>query len=734
MKRSTRILAALSSVALSPMAVAAHAQDVSQGSANDAASDGQDIVVTARLRAESAIAAPVAVTAFTSQAIEQAGINRPNDFISLSPNVSFTEAQDAGTSFLTIRGITQVRNGEPSVALVIDGVAQASPSVITQELFDIAQIEVLKGPQGALYGRNSIGGAIVITTKQPTNEYAGWVRLGVGNGGLMKAQGSISGPIVEDKLLFSVAGSLISDNGLLKNVYLNEKADPYRDRSLHGLLKWLPTDNLTIDLRAGYTRTTGGALNYVINSNPLFATLPDGADNTSVPITAAFRGKQERDLRDVSLKINLETDFGTLTSISAYSYDRNRSAGPAAPYDSTAAGGAQDGFTTNNNYSQELRFTSPSEKAFRYIVGAYYLHTDREYQITSAALNRTGIFYSGIDLSGPDQTTFASWNKERRDAYAVFGQAAIDLTSELELSAALRYDRDERRQTDILPIVPTTTDFINYTYPVNPNLGKSQSATFDEWQPKVTLAYKPSRNLTLYANYAKGFSSGGFNPVGLADAAATFGLVGLSDIYSPETSTTYEAGVKAALLGGKLRFDGSVFKTNFKNANFFSYFFQVNAQLISSIDTKLWGFEGEAKLELVPGLDLFAGYGYTHSRIEAYDIDPTVVGNKAPYVPSSSYNLGAQVNVPVSASWEVQARAEYTVKGKQYWEPYNITARSPVDLVNARLGLKNDDLDLTVTGWVRNLFNEKYNTEYVAGGFVQQARPRSFGVDVQMKF
>lgn len=702
--------------------------------ADNGATEMGEIVVTARLRAESALSAPVAVTAFTSQMIERAGINRPNDFISLAPNVSFTESQDAGTSFLTIRGITQVRNGEPSVALVIDGVAQASPSVITQELFDIAQIEVLKGPQGALYGRNSIGGAIVITSKQPTNDFAGWLRIGAGNGGLMKAQGSFSGPIVEDKLLFSVAGSVISDSGLLNNVYLNNKADPYRDRSLHGQLKWLPTENLTIDLRAGYTRTTGGALNFVINSNPLFATLPDGADNTSVPITAAFLGKQERDLRDVSLKINLDTDVGTLTSISAYTYDRNRSAGPAAPYDSTAAGGAQDGFTKNDNYSQELRFTSPSDEPFRYIVGAYYLHTDREYQITSAGLNRTGIFYSGIDTSGPDQTTFANWYKERRDAYAVFGQASIDLTKELELSAAIRYDRDERRQTDILPIVPSTTNFVTYTYPANPNLGNSQSATFSKWQPKLTLAYKPSKNLTVYANYAKGFSSGGFNPVGLAAAAANFGLVGLSDVYAPEISTTYEAGVKTSLLGGRLRLDGSAFQTDFENANFFSYFFQVNAQLISSMDTKLWGYEGEAKFEVVRGLNLFAGYGYTHSKIDGYDIDPSVVGNKAPYVPSSSYNLGVQANAPVGPSWEAQGRVEYTVKGKQYWEPYNITARSPVKLVNARFGLTNTDLDLSVTAWVRNLFDEKYNTEYVAGGFVQQARPRTFGVDVQKKF
>lgn len=731
------LMLSTASVAYSLPALAANTASAGdQGGApvEQAEAETGEIVITARMRAESAIAAPVAVTAFTSQMIERAGISRPNDFISLSPNVSFTEAQDAGTSFLTIRGITQVRNGEPSVALVIDGVAQASPSVITQELFDIAQIEVLKGPQGALYGRNSIGGAIVITTKQPTNDFTGWVRLGAGNGSLMKAQGSISGPIVQDKLLFSVAGSLISDNGLLENVYLNKKADPYRDRSVNGSLRWFPADNVTVDLRGGYTRTTGGALNYVINSTPLFVTLPDGADNTSVPITAAYLGTQQRDLRDVSLKVDIDTGLGTLTSISAYTYDYNRSAGPAAPYDSAALGGAQDGFTKNNNYSQEIRFTSPSDNPFRYIVGAYYLRTDREYQITNAALNRTGVFYSGIDFNGPDQTTFANWFKERRNAYAVFGQAAIDLTDKLELSAALRYDRDKRRQTDILPIVPTTTDFVNYTYPANPNLGSSQSATFSEWQPKVTLAYKPSRNLTIYANYAKGFSSGGFNPVGLAAAAAGFGLVGLSDVYAPATTTTYEAGLKTSLLGGKLRLDGSVFKTDFNNANFFSYFFQVNAQLISSMDTELWGFEGEAKFEVVRGLNLFAGYGYTHSRIEGYSIDPTVIGNKAPYIPSSSYNLGAQFDAPISANWEILGRAEYTVKGKQYWEPYNITARSPVRLVNARLGLNNTDFDFSVTGWVRNLFNEKYNAEYVAGGFAQRARPRTFGVDVQKKF
>jgi iron complex outermembrane receptor protein len=700
----------------------------------------EEIVVVSRMRSESLLSVPVAVNAFTAKMIADAGINRPNDFIALSPNVTLSESQDAGTSFLTIRGISQVRNGEPSVALIIDGVAQASPSVITQELFDIDHIEVLKGPQGALYGRNSIGGAIIITTKQPTNNFEGWVRVGTGNGGLMKAQASVSGPIVKDKLMFSVGGSSIHTDGYLENVYLKKKADPYGDQSFHALLKWVPAENITVDLRGGLTHTTGGALNFVVN-DPIFVTVPGGADDTSKPIQAAYLGVQTRNLRDISLKVNIDTGFGTLSSISAYAYDSNRSGGMAAPYDSGGFSGGQDGYLINHNYSQELRFTSPSENRFRYILGGYYLHTDRENQIVNEAFNNIGILVNGIFTSGINQTTAAAWNKEKRDAYAVFGQLAFDITDQLELSGAIRYDRDKRKQTNVLPITPTNNAALwwlatpsDFTYPANPNYGASQGATFDKWQPKATLTFKPNTDLTVYASYAQGFSSGGFNPMGLAAVAATFGLNGLSDIYAPETSTTYEGGLKARLLDGRLRFNGAVFKTKAKNTNFFSYFWQVNAQLISSIDEDLWGFEAEAAFRVVTGLDLFAGYGYTHSEIKKNDIAPLTVGNVGPYIPKDSYNIGAQYKAPIVGDTEVLARMEYTVKGTQYWEPYNITSRSPVRLVNARFGFQNDANGWSLMAWARNLFDEKYNAEYVSGGFVQQGMPRTYGLDLQKKF
>ncbi len=143
----------------------------------------EEVIVTVRLRSERLMEVPVTVAAFSRQDIEDAGIRRPRDYLSLVPNVALVAAQNAGTTFLTIRGITQVRNNEPPVAVSVDGMLQTSPNQFNQALLDIQQIEVLKGPQGALYGRNAVGGAINITTQGPSDEFRGRMQVGAGNGG-----------------------------------------------------------------------------------------------------------------------------------------------------------------------------------------------------------------------------------------------------------------------------------------------------------------------------------------------------------------------------------------------------------------------------------------------------------------------------------------------------------------------------------------------------------------------
>src|SRR3970282_1723346 len=190
----------------------------------------ETVTVTARRRDELSLDVPVAVNTFTADVIEAAGIDRPQDFVALTPNMSVVQTQNQGTSFVTVRGISQARNSEPSVAVLIDGVQMATPSLFNQELFDIETIQVLKGPQGALYGRNAIGGAIIINTRKPSDVVEGNVTLGGESGPGINLRGGMSGPI-SNTLKYIASASFFDTEGYIRNVHLDENADPFRDGS-----------------------------------------------------------------------------------------------------------------------------------------------------------------------------------------------------------------------------------------------------------------------------------------------------------------------------------------------------------------------------------------------------------------------------------------------------------------------------------------------------------------------
>src|SRR3984885_5515740 len=234
---------------LSPLVAAALAAVIVAEPVLAADSDElQEIVVTARKREESLQNVPVTEDAFTEQTIKSAGIESPRDFVSMVPNMTLVEVQNVGNSFITIRGISQARNSEPSVAVLVDGVLEPNPYEFDQELTDIKQIEVLKGPQGALYGRDAIGGAIIIQTADLSDHFEGEGKLGIGNGLSEKAQVAVSGPIDDaGTLRYRASVNFYNTDGYLENTYLDRKADPYRDYSGRLRLVWKPSDQWSAD-------------------------------------------------------------------------------------------------------------------------------------------------------------------------------------------------------------------------------------------------------------------------------------------------------------------------------------------------------------------------------------------------------------------------------------------------------------------------------------------------------
>ncbi len=696
------------------------------------------IYVTVRRRSEALQDVPAAITAFTADTIEAAGIERPLDFINLTSNVNLVETQNAGNAFIIIRGITQARNSEPSVAVIVDGVQQVNPAQFNQELFDIEQIEVLKGPQGGLYGRNAIGGAIVIRTRQPSDEFEGRVQVGADNGFGYWLRGGVSGPI-SDTLRFRVAGSWYDTEGFIRNTFLNEDADPVEDLGLRGTLLWTPTANFSADLRGSINRLRTQALYFNIVSD---------VNDTSLPVRVNNAGQNDRDIENVSLRLNYDTGFGTLTSVSSYDTLDEILTGDAFDFLPIPESfffnlfeflfGPGNGFDLNQSQfldveaiSQEIRFTSPEERRFRYIVGAYGIDTNRFISTGNMIDTGNGVFpvfrTPTTNLLNPQFTFLA--DRQNNFAWAVFGNASYDITEQLEVDLSLRYDRDRRRQTTLTPtaFLPNVPGF-----PAGAT-GDVRTRIFDDWQPKVTLTWEPSPTLTLYGGYSRGFRSGGFNQTGVGAVAFANGIVGVGDIFEDETANTFELGGRAQLLDRRLRLAANVYMTETKNSYFFVFLAANSTQNLGNVpEADIWGFELEATARPMAGLDLSAAFGYTNSEITDFP-DPAVIGNELPLISRYTLNLGAQYRAPITAGGlGLLARVDYRRTGRTWWEPFNTTSRDPINLVNARLGLEGENWSLI--GFAENLFDEEYNAEFSPGGFVFKARPLRYGAEATFRF
>ncbi|HEY5647610.1 MAG TPA: TonB-dependent receptor, partial [Pseudomonadales bacterium] len=538
--------------------------DLRAAAADDSDVIEEIVVTTARKREEALEDTPASINVFSAEEIRSAGIETPHDFIALTPNVTLVQTQNAGNSFINIRGVSQARNSEMSAAVLVDDVLMTNPSQFNQQLYDIEQIEVLRGPQGALYGRNAIGGAITIRTKEPTDEFEGVVDVGADSGPGYKVRGAVSGPVT-DTLKFRVAASYMDTDGYINNPYLGKEADPYEDFSARMRLLYEPTDTFRADLRFYVSQ---------LDTQALYFNIAAEADDTSLPVRVNNPGVNERDMWGFSMKLDFETEFGTLTSITAYddldelltgdnfdflpreeSWLNGPYAGEFGGYIKFLTGDevvdlSQTQYLEVDAWSQELRFTSPSENRVRWIVGGYLIATDRYISTGNQVDRGNGVFtvkktprYSvfcydpNIAQYFPDQCGATPTadpspqigllvDSQDNFAWALFAEVATDLTDQLELAVSLRYDKDERKNTTLTePLYDPT--FLGLVP------GDKRKESWDDLQPKVTLRYKPQDNVTVYGGYSRGFRSGGFNQTGVG---AAVDAPGVDDLFDEQTA------------------------------------------------------------------------------------------------------------------------------------------------------------------------------------------------------
>jgi len=716
----------------------------------------ETVVVTARQRSENIEKVPAQVTAFTSEMIQAKGITNPADFLSAVPNVTFIPTQNSGTSFIVMRGIGQARNSEPSAAIVVDGVPMTQPAAFNQELLDIQQIEVVKGPQGALYGRNAIGGAILITTKQPTDEWDAQVTGGYNSGPGGKADASVSGPIA-DGLKMRAAVSYYNTDGWLTNLDTKDQsaspnADPVSD--LNGRVSFLyqPNQDFTADLRLSTDILHTRGLYYVVDFTPGHFNNPNYTDQS---IDLNNSGFDDRKIYDAALKLGYNLNGGTFNSITGYSTVWEILTGDGYSFDPFGQskigfdfGQAQ--FLTVQTFSQEVRYTSAADQRFRWIAGAQIFSTGR-YISTGNMFD--GSFDSGVkpvfrvpnpqfglQSFGPQSQISYLADAQHQFAWAGYLDMSYDISSAVELSLNMRYDNDHRENITDTPQQFLDANPVTGRQAIPATTGERRSHTWDAFQPQLILKWQANDNLSLYADYSRGFRSGGFNQTGVAQAAAAAGYDNVYDIFKANVADTIEAGFKSQWDDGRLVLNGSAYFTWDHNDYYFVFLASNSTQNLGNIKSAhLGGLDLDMTAHVTDHFALNAGFGYTDSDITAFP-GPTsnlVVGSRMPLVSEYTFNIGAQYDQPINDRLNFFARIDDALTGPTTFvipvlsEPHPI-ARDPLNLVDLRVGLEQDNWRLTF--WSKNLFDTKYNVEYSTGGFRYLGEPLQWGFDLSKRF
>lgn len=718
----------------------------------------EEVVVTARRAEETIQDAPIAVSAFSEAKIQDAGIERPEDFLQMVSNVMFIDTAEAGDTQVIIRGVINTRDVDQSFALLVDGVPQPNPNALNRELVDIQQLEVVKGPVSPLYGRNALGGAIIINTKKPTDVFEAKVAAGFGNGKQRKSNAMISGPLIADQLYGRLSLSYSDWDGVFDNLFLGGTVDFHREQRARSRLIWEPLDNLSFDLVTEYSEVDSSAIAFNLQVPVLQPQFPRHIDvnDTSIPFSNNVRSINPQRRVDVSLKTDWATDSGTFTTVLAYN-DNNNELGSDFIVDfsnpllvpeaidefgvigyTSAPGSIAYQKRNEDDLTVEVRYASPLEQPLRWSVGGSYVEQNREVFVALDLDNADGAIQN--PHPGPQTVLINEWLETETEVWSVFAQLSYDVSDRLELSVAARYDDEERVSTNLNRVfVPLFNEFP----------GLAQTFEYDKFQPRLSFRWQALDHINIYGSYGQGYRAGGFNQPGTRQLVlAVDGLpatTNIQDAYEPEELQSFEIGLKSDWLDGRLRFNAAAFYTTADDTQIFEFTPVTSTRARLNIDeTEMQGFELESTFRASSYLELFGSFGYTEATIEAFAADPGIVGNDVLGVPEYTVNLGFQYQRPVNlgaaqVNWFTRLDAQRI--GDTPWDINDNpgTVRDPLDLVNLRVGLRGERW--SITGWARNLFDEEYNQESIIStnallgvvNFTAKGQTRTYGLDFEYR-
>ena len=696
---TANIAVALISTFFSAPFAAAQEEKLKQEAAQEEKARGEyeleTMTVTAQKQEENIQEVPVSITVFNELDIEDRKIDSVFEMADFVPNFMILHLGGSGLNAPTMRGITaRIESGRVSTGLFVDGVPIINSGGFEAEMLDIERIEVLRGPQGTLYGKGTQVGAVNIYTRQPDNDLRG--KVSAEGGKLLSAEAgdkltgaasfSLSGPIMKDRLFFAVAGKYAEKDGFIKNTMTGDTIDDREYWFGRAHLRWVPMEKLDISLIASRVdhADRGDQLTLSETGAAMYG-MPTPQERT---VSSNLKGGYHDSINDQqSLKIayNISESL-TLTSITAnwhhqredlfdYDFGPLTIMHPDSSFDTTTV-------------SQELRLGYSKER-LKWLAGLYYdtYEKDVDYNIASMI---------PIMMDGNNSQTSTG------NTYAVFANLTYPLTGKLSLTTGLRYENEEQDLEDNI----------------------SHLKTDDSWDgltPKIALEYSFTPDIMTYISVSKGYRPGGLNLVSANSQYVS---------YDSENLWSYEIGAKSRFLDNKLIVNGSVYYMDISEMQVSQTFSPVEVYITNAAKATSMGFELETIARLSDGLSLNASFGYTNTEFGSFqDIAGDYEGNKNPWAPKYTFNIGGQYRHGSG----FYARADLIGYGKMYLDKANEYSRDAYEIVNVKIGYEADSFDLYL--YAKNLFDKKYDIEgYYSGMYTVPSEPGEVGLQLVYRF
>ncbi|EIZ77226.1 TonB-dependent receptor-like protein [Novosphingobium sp. Rr 2-17] len=770
-------------------ALPAHAEEADAASASAQPRSGDDIIVTARRRNERIQDVPVAANAFGGDQLAATRTYNLRDLQQLTPSLVVTNTNPRNTS-INIRGLgnnVSVYNDglEPAVGVYVDQVYLARPGQAVFDLSDVDRIEVLRGPQGTLFGKNTSAGAVVVTTKSPTFEPEAGGDITVGNYNFRQIHAYASGALIDDLLAARLYVSKTDRDGYMTNRYDGTDTQDYHDFGLRGQLLFTPTPDFKLRLIGDYGRqhskTAASVLTGVIrqyDDGTNFANnFTDRAERLGYTPTAIDPGARIVDV-DANPRYKMNqwgvtsiADWtipgNILTSVTAY---RAWNWYPHNDGDSTSLDAGSDFHQSNEQrqFSQELRIASDGTRKIDYVAGLYYLWQSIEAEAVNAYGSQAADWFvsPSVDRTAAAAAlngyTVIGRSKPVTNSYAAFGQGIWHITPTFDFTGGLRYTYEKKTGWFEQTATGASLDGLTAEQLAAANTIRSRYGVANSYSAQTsagrvsgsaTLSWKVTPDALIYATYGRGHKFGGLN---LANITTT-GTYAADPVIKPETIDSYEVGVKTAWFGNKLTANLAAFWTDDSNyqttvvdvdRNNISYFANVGK-------VRSRGIEADLRANPASWLSLYASGAYTDAKYVSYPNSPCptevtgqticdMSGRRLPGVSKWAVSAGGEAHLAVGTvlrrDSEVYVGADYSYRSN-YYTTANLSRYSLIPgyaLLNARIGVRALDGLVDVQVWARNLTDKLYYLSLSAAttGAITGTLgdPRTFGVTLKTRF